>query len=101
MCSRTIHILTLMHTGGYYLRKSWVYFRTTEQLLNKQVEQDKRIVGLALFGIGIFHFIVSLIPPQFLWLAKLLGFEGQRDKAIQELENCSTTKSMKCVYPSL
>jgi len=42
------------------------------------------------FGIGMFNYMVSMIPPLFRWIIELLGFDGNRDVALKELNRTAT-----------
>ena len=34
-------------------------------------------------GCGLFQFIVSMIPPAFIWLVEALGFKGDRARGVR------------------
>jgi len=34
-------------------------------------------------GMGFFHFIVGIVPKEFLWLIEGLGFEGLRHEKVE------------------
>jgi len=99
-CALFLTSLIPNHLGAYYFRKAWVNFRDAEALIEKKVEDHEKIIGLGLWGIGAFQFIVSLVPPQFSFLIKMLGFEGKRDVALKALETTSKSQSTKCTGPS-
>jgi tetratricopeptide (TPR) repeat protein len=76
--------------GAYHLRKSWKAFEVAENLAVR-FESDGRAVdansrSLIRLGVGAFHFFVSLIPSSFLWIVELIGFRGDRELALSELE---------------
>eukprot|EP01091_Cochliopodium_minus_P002970 TRINITY_DN127_c0_g2_i1.p1 TRINITY_DN127_c0_g2~~TRINITY_DN127_c0_g2_i1.p1 ORF type:complete len:555 (-),score=153.82 TRINITY_DN127_c0_g2_i1:7-1671(-) len=87
--------------GGYYLRKGWKLWEKVKQFEEKIVKkfgsealpESKR--GFIAFGIGFYHFVMSLVPPRFAWLIKLLGFKGDRDTAISQLETASNLQNIK------
>lgn len=47
-----------------------------------------------LFGMGAFHFFVSLVPPGFQNIAGLIGFSGEREKGREELQKCVELQGM-------
>jgi hypothetical protein len=47
------------------------------------------------FRMGLFHFVVSLIPQNLLFIAKLLGFESDREKSLVELQSARQKKNPK------
>lgn len=70
--------------GVYSFRKSWKIFEDIMKLValipdtlpEEHKEAKSHIISDANFGIGLFHFLVSIIPPQFLWLVEGAGFKG-------------------------
>jgi tetratricopeptide (TPR) repeat protein len=60
-------------------------------------DNDPRVEGLVNFGIGMFHFLVSFVPPALGWLVKLLGFEANREHAGVELERAANSKCHKSI----
>jgi len=55
------------------------------------------IFGRIKFGLGIFHFAISLVPSTFVWVIELLGFHADRDHGLKELEiakNCDCARSV-------
>ncbi len=90
----------LTHPGAYYLRKSWKVYELLVQLVKDT--DDKKLQGRIKFGVGIFHFgtysassdmflVISLIPPTFAWIAEVIGFHADREKALVEMEYARTS----------
>ncbi|GAQ83686.1 hypothetical protein KFL_001570250 [Klebsormidium nitens] len=44
--------------------------------------------GDILYGIGGFHFFVSLVPPAFKWIVESLGFKGDQSASQPQLREC-------------
>ncbi|KAL6047520.1 hypothetical protein QOT17_021564 [Balamuthia mandrillaris] len=87
----------------YNIRKSWKLFEECQQLSSritlKEVEDSgeenkietakqyvERLQCSINFGVGFFHFMISVIPPQFLWMVEIIGFKAHRKKAMLELK---------------
>lgn len=91
--------------GGYDIRKSWVFFRDADAVLNKLNQYgyttDPKVVGLLHFGLGVFHFFVSITPPHLMWIVKLLGFEPDKDLSIKELTEARESECTKSIEASL
>eukprot|EP00271_Cylindrocystis_brebissonii_P021682 TRINITY_DN789_c0_g1_i1.p1 TRINITY_DN789_c0_g1~~TRINITY_DN789_c0_g1_i1.p1 ORF type:complete len:657 (+),score=97.80 TRINITY_DN789_c0_g1_i1:1080-3050(+) len=53
-------------------------------------EEDVRKVVMAdiLYGVGGFHFFVSMVPASFKWVVESLGFRGEREVGRRELQKC-------------
>jgi Iml2/Tetratricopeptide repeat protein 39 len=62
---------------------------------------SRALYGGVSFGIGVFHFLVSQVPPAFMWLAKALGFVADRANGIKQLQLCSRTPSHRALLASL
>jgi len=93
-------------TGAYYIRKSWKYFRAAEDLSIQYTSEgyptDATLKGLIQFGFGIFHLLLSLLPPHLQTLVSAIGFEAaDRDVALHELEESLTSKSPLSVEAAL
>ena len=87
--------------GGYYLRKGWKLWEKVRQFEEKiikkfgeeSITKEKR--GFIAFAFGFYHFTMSLVPPRFAWLIKLLGFKGDRDFAISQLDIACNFRNIK------
>lgn len=79
-------------TGTYYFRKSWKYFEQAKGVFQKMrehnLEPQIEITGLLNFGVALFHLLMSLVPPNLQGFLSIMGFEGNRESAILELEAC-------------
>lgn len=92
--------------GAYHVRKSWLYFREARDCVDKQhslghKQNDDRITGLVNFGVGIFHFGASLVPPSYVWVTKALGFEADRDNSLVTLKQSLESKGPKSVEAAI
>lgn len=54
-----------------------------------------RLLGSVSFGHGLLQLVISLVPPKILKIIEFLGFEGDRQIGLKELERASLTKDMK------
>jgi hypothetical protein len=74
----------------FYLRKSWRWIDRSNalaiQLESFGVKLSGEFKGLIAFGMGFFHFVISLLPPYFQWFAQFLSFMGDREKSYVELK---------------
>ncbi|RIB13288.1 hypothetical protein C2G38_2041098 [Gigaspora rosea] len=80
---------TASTTGYYGSNKS--HTRESSNGINDSVnliEVDPDIEDCLEFSIGVFYFVVSNVPGSFLSMLKAFGFNADREKAIQMLENC-------------
>jgi tetratricopeptide (TPR) repeat protein len=50
------------------------------------------------FGVGIYHFIISLVPPSLQIITNIVGFEADRDKAFEEFNR---TIQSGCIWSPL
>jgi len=62
------------------------------------VKVDPALLGMIDFGVGIYHFIISLVPPSLQIITTIAGFEADRDKAFEEF---GRTISSGCVWSPL
>jgi tetratricopeptide (TPR) repeat protein len=77
--------------GPYYFRKAWKWVDRAKDLvaemekagLKKYVPSE--LQGNIHFGLGFFHFVVSLVPPKFKWFLDLIGFRANRRDSFDEL----------------
>ncbi|CAI2169302.1 17041_t:CDS:2 [Funneliformis geosporum] len=53
------------------------------------------------FGIGVFYFIVSIVPGSFQSILKAIGFNAEREKGIQMLENCRLRDGVRAPFAAL
>ena len=75
--------------GAYYVRKSWKLWEATQKLMDElnatKTEIPMRLRGFVAFGLGFFFFGISLVPENLSFLVKLLGFQGDRQRAAELL----------------
>jgi tetratricopeptide (TPR) repeat protein len=62
------------------------------------IKIDPALLGMIDFGVGIYHFIISLVPPSLQIITNIAGFEADRDKAFEEFNR--TIKS-GCIWSPL
>lgn len=87
--------------GLYNFRKSWKYFEAAAENRKQLTTESpfyEEISGYVENALGFFHFIISVIPREFLWLIEGLGFEANRDLGLQELLSASKLKSIKTTW---
>eukprot|EP01135_Chromosphaera_perkinsii_P006966 Nk52_evm4s639 gene=Nk52_evmTU4s639 len=80
--------------GGIRLRSAWKLYRGLLKRLEKEEgegsshEMSDAILADTYFGVGAFHFFVSLVPPSFRSVVELIGFEGDPKLGVEELKKC-------------
>mmetsp|Transcript_8860 Transcript_8860/g.27449 ORF Transcript_8860/g.27449 Transcript_8860/m.27449 type:complete len:617 (-) Transcript_8860:29-1879(-) len=91
--------------GGLHVRKSWKMYEAAQQHFKEvcrlradqsagssdpraeeDLATDAFLEGALRWGVGAFYFGVSQTPPTFKWIVSALGFVGNRDDGIRELE---------------
>lgn len=91
--------------GGYYIRKAWVGLKDANDALHQQEKagfaQDEEVIGSIFFGMGMFNFLVSLVPPTLQFLVKILGFEGDRAAAQIQLARARDSRCCKRIEATL
>ena len=67
-------------SGGLALRKSWKKFKAIQAMVAaSDVPVAEFVLNGINFGVGLFYFVVSLVPPGVISkVVKLLGFSGDR-----------------------
>jgi tetratricopeptide (TPR) repeat protein len=92
--------------GALFVRKSWKVWETTNAVLadleaaGEEVPADVR--GLVCFGVGFFFFFISLVPSHLQFIVKVLGFQGDRGRAVALLSRAKDLpESGKSVESSL
>jgi len=48
------------------------------------------------FGLGCFHFFVSLVPASFQWLLSIIGFVADRARGLEELRLAEQANGSRC-----
>lgn len=91
--------------GAYNLRKAWVTFKEADEALQTQAKlkfaADPDVTGCICFGLGLFNFLVSLVPPSLSFIIKLLGFEGDRQAALTQLAHSKDSRGCKRIEATL
>eukprot|EP01133_Synstelium_polycarpum_P021225 gene21225-25498_t len=75
--------------AGMSFRKSWKqYYQAFEMAksLPTTFPLYKHIVSAAFYGVGFFHFLVSVVPPQYMWLVEGIGFKANRMEGLKEIK---------------
>ncbi len=92
--------------GALFVRKSWKGWEATNAVLadleqaGHEVGADVR--GLVYFGVGFFFFFISLVPAHLQFIVKVLGFQGDRGRAVELLSRAKELpQSGKSVESSL
>lgn len=95
----TLHLMQKSFLrGAYYIRKSWKCWESTFKLFKEldatdDHKPDDAMRGLVQFGVGFFFFFISLVPSNLQFIVKLLGFSGDRMKALSLLVDVQTLES--------
>lgn len=74
--------------GVFNFRKSWKYFESAQNFRSKlqpTIPYYNDYVSSLDNGLGFFHFIVGIVPREFMWIVEGVGFEGDRKKGLEEL----------------
>nr|CAG8588887.1 12538_t:CDS:10 [Entrophospora candida]CAG8593458.1 5666_t:CDS:10 [Entrophospora candida] len=69
--------------------------------INNSIEVDSDVEDCLEFGIGVFYFIVSIVPGSFLSVLKAIGFNVDREKGITMLENCFSRNGVRAPFAAL
>ncbi|GAM26636.1 hypothetical protein SAMD00019534_098110, partial [Acytostelium subglobosum LB1] len=75
--------------AGISFRKAWKqFYQALEivQTLPQTFPCYQHIASSAFYGVGIFHFLVSAVPPQYVWLVEGIGFKANRMEGVRELK---------------
>eukprot|EP01095_Lingulamoeba_sp_RSL-Kostka_P002844 TRINITY_DN1375_c1_g1_i1.p1 TRINITY_DN1375_c1_g1~~TRINITY_DN1375_c1_g1_i1.p1 ORF type:complete len:631 (-),score=223.17 TRINITY_DN1375_c1_g1_i1:81-1973(-) len=93
--------------GANSLRKAWKFYQAAKMQLddpacplkNMKTERAKNILSRLKFGVGLFNYFVSMLPVALKWLVELIGFEGNRDIALEILGECTEIDpSPRCTW---
>lgn len=94
-----------MVKGAYNLRKAWVTFKDASEVVVQmdklKFEKDPDVTGCLSFGLGLFNFLVSLVPPSLSFIVKMLGFEGDRQAALTQLTHSRESLGCKRIEATL
>ncbi|GAM28675.1 hypothetical protein SAMD00019534_118510 [Acytostelium subglobosum LB1] len=75
--------------AGLSFRKSWKQFSQAfevVQALPSTFPAYQHIASASYYGVGIFHFLVSAVPPQYVWLVEGIGFKANRMEGVKEIK---------------
>jgi len=78
--------------AGVAFRKSWKFYEECYKIITEdkaEKELEPEYFYDVVFGIGVFSFVVSLIPPTFTFFVEAIGFRGDREKGFKLLKECS------------
>jgi len=78
--------------AGVSFRKSWKFYDECYRIITEdkvENELETEYFYDVLFGVGVFSFVVSLIPPTFTFFVEAIGFKGDREKGFKLLKECS------------
>jgi len=85
--------------GAYHFQRCWSRLSDILQLITKMdklsIKIDPALMGMIDFGVGIYHLIISLVPPSLQIITNIVGFEADRDKAFEEFNR---TINSGCVW---
>ncbi len=77
-------VLGIYHVLNRNYLKGYIYGKRGKDYLEKVVETDSTYYD-AYVGLGVFHYYVDLLPGIVKFFAKILGFQGDREKGIREM----------------
>ncbi|KAH3766430.1 hypothetical protein Pelo_1713 [Pelomyxa schiedti] len=90
-------------SAPFLIRKAWKWLYRAQYLQNFLKQQPgaeavllEEVTGDIAFGVGMFHFITTLVPPAFQWFLVLLGFEADLKQSLEDMEvsrHCTCTFS--------
>lgn len=88
----------------WQVRKAWKAYSEAERecgelqkKTNGQYGSEPRggnVTGRAAFGVGLYNYAISALPPTLKWVIELIGFQGDRKIAIDALDRCAV--NMNC-----
>jgi hypothetical protein len=94
--------------GGYQGRRAWKWYETASAHLQelyamRPAMRDvlRPLQGNLLFGVGMYHFMVSLVPPALQFLVSAVGFEGDRRKGMQEMQFALDSGGTRAAHANL
>ncbi|KAG2379166.1 hypothetical protein C9374_007804 [Naegleria lovaniensis] len=94
--------------GFYNLRRSYLRFKEVynivEQFKDETTHSPKFIhsdvIHNAYFGIGIFNFMLSILPPTLTQILSLIGFDADRDHGLNLLRKVHEYGGRQCAFAS-
>ncbi|KAF0981326.1 hypothetical protein FDP41_012586 [Naegleria fowleri] len=116
LCDAENHLLRglLQFMGGSYLkgfynlRKSYLKYKEVyhqaESLKNESKQSNKFVHSDVLFGsyfgMGMFNFILSVLPPTLAKILSVLGFDADRELGLDLMTQCSQYGGLHCGHAS-
>eukprot|EP00009_Paramoeba_aestuarina_P014122 CAMPEP_0201523916 /NCGR_PEP_ID=MMETSP0161_2-20130828/20995_1 /ASSEMBLY_ACC=CAM_ASM_000251 /TAXON_ID=180227 /ORGANISM="Neoparamoeba aestuarina, Strain SoJaBio B1-5/56/2" /LENGTH=561 /DNA_ID=CAMNT_0047923149 /DNA_START=89 /DNA_END=1774 /DNA_ORIENTATION=- len=100
-------------TIGIKARSSWKFYEEAEEVWQKikaggetVLDEADRLEEIDVlsrleFGIGLYHFFVSLVPPGLLLIVEAIGFEANRENGIKYLKSSVQREGIHYVTSSL
>jgi hypothetical protein len=97
---------------GLTARRSWKMCEEAEEALRKLKEsaqadgyilpssdrdEEVDVLSRLEFVVGLYHFVVSLVPPNMLMFVEAIGFEADRNTGIKELQSALERKGIHFV----
>jgi len=82
--------------AGVSFRKSYKFYDECFKIITDdkaENELDSDYYYDVLFGVGVFSFVISLVPPGFTFFVEAIGFKGDREKGFRILKECSEQKT--------
>eukprot|EP00928_Gymnodinium_smaydae_P060725 TRINITY_DN4449_c0_g1_i2.p1 TRINITY_DN4449_c0_g1~~TRINITY_DN4449_c0_g1_i2.p1 ORF type:complete len:744 (+),score=110.03 TRINITY_DN4449_c0_g1_i2:373-2604(+) len=91
-----IHLLQRSHLrGGTSLVKAWSYICRFQEALTLEGYEAVAVRSFALFTLGVFNFVVSMLPPSLVRVASFTGggsIKGDQYEAVNHLITCFEEK---------
>jgi len=77
--------------AGVSFRKSWKFYDECYKIILETGADnvDQEYYHDVVFGVGLFNFVVSLVPPAFNFFVEAMGFKGDRRKGFEMLKGCA------------
>ncbi|XP_049576656.1 tetratricopeptide repeat protein 39B-like [Syngnathus scovelli] len=92
--------------GGMRMRTSYQIFKECQALVQGSAEMEKKSTyvhfkGGVSMGIGSFNLMLSLLPARILKLMEFLGFSGDREVGLSELQAGASSDSLRSILSTL
>jgi len=93
ICTLCIGLIDLLErklvSGVYKILKSWTWIRTMKtEALDYQGKEREVVRSCALFTLGAFYILISMLPPRAKSIASWLTFNGSRQEGLDLLIIC-------------
>ena len=98
---------------AWNVRKSYGFYHSAERHIEEEearaadgrstVDADKlaELKGWMQFGVGLFHMVLSLLPPSVMMVAEWIGYAGDRDKSFTYLRASQQSPSFMAPFACL